>query len=106
MSKKVQSVFLVLVMLSAIALMIFFGQRYRVDRQQLSELTADLKESTARWNAINDQKVELQKELKAVKEELREAELTLEESEEKTAEITQDIQTLESEIQQLKQKLK
>jgi len=105
MSKKVQSVFLVLVMLSAIALMIFFGQRYRVDRQQLSELTADLKESTARWNAINDQKVELQKELKAVKEELREAELTLEESEEKTAEITQDIQTLESEIQQLKQKL-
>ena len=106
MSKKVQSVFLVLVMLSAIALMIFFGQRYRVDRQQLSELTADLKESTARWNAINDQKVELQKELKAVKEELREAELTLEESEEKTAEITQDIQILESEIQQLKQKLK
>ena len=102
---KSEKWFLILALLAAITVMAIFALDVRALREETSSLSRQLQESTASWNAINDEKVALQQELKSAQEELREAELTLAESETRAEELRRDIADLESEIEILSQQV-
>ena len=97
-----QAFLVFLSVLLAVVLMTVFFLQYRSARRELSELKADLVSSTAAWKQINEEKLIIQRKLKAAKENLREATLVIEEAEEKTKEIEADIEELEKEIEILK----
>ena len=102
-SRNAFQAFLVfLSVLLAVVLMTVFFLQYRSACRELSELKADLVSSTASWKQINEEKLIIQRKLKAAKENLREATLVIEEAEEKTKEIEADIEELEKEIDILK----
>ena len=102
---KMQKLLLCAVIVSAVALIIVFADRYLSARNELSALKQDLAVSTAAWKETNERKLAVQKELKAAKNDLREAELTLSDDEERTAELTEEIAALEAEIEELKTQL-
>ena len=102
---KTQKIILAAVIAVAIAVMIVFGGQYLSARRELSGLKKELDTSTAAWKKINEEKLVVQKELKAVKSDLRDVELTIEESEERAETLKKDIETLEKEIDELKSSL-
>ncbi len=97
-----QKILLFLAVILSAAMMAVFFLQYRDASNELSALKTDLAESTAVWKQINEDKLIVQRELKAAKNNLREAELTIEESAEKAEEIEKDIAELEKEIEALK----
>ena len=97
-----QKFLLSLAVILAAALMAVFFMQYRGAAHELSVLKTDLADSTAVWKQINEDKLIVQRELKAAKNDLRDAELTIEESAEKIEEIKKDIAELEKEIETLK----
>ena len=102
---KTQKIMLSAVIAVAIAVMIVLGGQYLSYRRELSGLKSDLAVSTAAWKKINEEKLVIQKELKAVKNDLRDVELTIEESEERAETLKKDIETLEQDIDELKSSL-
>ena len=102
--KSLQNVLLVLAAVLAVVVMAVSALHYRDARQELSSLKKDLEESTARWQQTNEEKLVVQRELKAAKNSLREADLTIEESEERAAELEAEIAALEQEIEAMKNK--
>ena len=95
---KIQKILLCAVMAAAIAVSVFLVGGYRSARREYSVLKSDLVSSTETWKRINEEKLIVQKDLKAVKEEIRDAEMTLEEYEELKAEV----EALEAEVEALK----
>ena len=95
---KAQKVLLYAVMAAAVAVSVFLVGGYRSARREYSVLKSDLAASTETWKRINEEKLIVQKDLKAVKEEIRDAEMTLEEYEELKAEV----EALEAEVESLK----
>ena len=93
---------LTLSMLFAIIIISVSCIKYYDACTELSVLKADLNESTARWQQINEEKLVIQRELKAAKNNLREANLTIEESNERAVVLLAEIETLEQEIQAMK----
>ena len=102
---KTQKIMLSAVMVMGIVLMILFGSSYFSSRRELSALKKELTESTAVWKQINEEKLVVQKELKEVKNSLRDAELTISESEERAISLEADIAQLEKDIEELNAKL-
>ncbi len=102
---KTQKIMLSAVMVTGIVLMILFGSSYFSSRRELSALKKELTESTAVWKQINEEKLVVQKELKEVKNSLRDAELTISESEERAICLEADIAQLEKDIEELNAKL-
>ena len=88
-------------MAAAIALTGFLGAGLAGDQRRVNELSRELQESRARWEATAEKKEALQAELKKVTEDLKEARLTLEESVTRAEELRQDIAELEREIAEL-----
>ena len=86
----------------ALALALFLGAGILRDWREIQAMTKELAESRARWEDTAARKEALQAELKQVTEALKEAKLTLEESTAREAELQADIQTLEQEIQALR----
>ena len=97
-----QKLLLSLAMLLAAALVVVSVIRYRDASANLSALKSDIETSTASWKKINEEKLIIQRDLKAARNDLREVDLTIEESEEKAQEIRADITELEKEIEALK----
>ena len=104
MSKN-QKILLSAVLLFAVVLIVVFSTRYLSARRDLSVLKTELSESTARWKQINEEKLVVQKDLKAAQEVLRDAELTIQESEERVVILENSIADLEKEIAELNKKL-
>ena len=97
-----QKLLLLLAMLLAAALVVVSVIHYRDASANLSALKSDIETSTASWKKINEEKLIIQRDLKAARNDLREVDLTIEESEEKAQEIRADITELEKEIEALK----
>lgn len=95
-------IWLCIVMASAIALIAFCAVDYLSLGSRLRDCEKRLAESRAAWEQIAADKVEIQKELKAKKENLKEAELTLSESAERAEELKTEIELLKQEIETLK----
>jgi peptidoglycan hydrolase CwlO-like protein len=102
---KAQKIMLSLVMIAGFVLIVILGSSYLSETRTLSSLKKELADSTAAWKQINEDKLVVQKELKAVKAELRDAELTVSESEERAASLESDIASLEAEIETMKMQL-
>ena len=99
---KTQKALLAVVMVCAIVVAVVLFSGYRSDRKVLSGLKKDLEESTATWKRINEEKLEVQKDLKEVKDALREAELIYSDAEERALELEQEIAGLEKSISEIK----
>jgi len=69
------------------------------------EKRLELAESRQTWEDIAAEKESLQKELKGVRDDLKEAELSLSESAERAEQLRQDIAALEGDIASLRQQL-
>ena len=95
-------IWLCIVMAAAVALMSLCTVEYLSLGSQLRDSENLLAESRAAWERIAADKVEIQKELKAKKENLKEAELTLSESAERAEELRTEIELLKQEIETLK----
>ena len=102
---KTQKLLLSAVMIIGTLLMIVLSVRYLDDRRSLSALKEDLNASKAAWQQTNEEKLEVQRELKAAKNNLREAELTISESEERAKELEEEIAALEEEVEELRKKV-
>lgn len=99
---KLQKIMLSAVMLCAAAVMILCFTGYQSARREYVSLKSELEASTASWKQINEDKLSVQRELKAAREALREAELTISESEERAETLREEIGTLEREIEALR----
>lgn len=101
MNKRL-NILLCFVMVAALVLVCvrtvhFFSlsRQFRLDEQTLSD-------SRSAWEKTAAEKEELQKQLKALKDKLKEAELSLSESTDRAEELRQDISALQLEIDVLK----
>lgn len=89
-------------MILSVAVMSVSLLQYRKARADLSMQKKALETSTAAWQKTNEEKLIIQRELKTVKNSLREADLTIQESEERAAELRDEIEILEKEIEALR----
>ena len=106
MKIRFRALFLPLLTAAVAAILIlslFF--HYTSLRGETSQTGTLITESKARWNDVSDRKEELQKDLTALKETLRDAEISLRESIDHAAELSADIETLRSEIAALESEL-
>ena len=101
MNKRL-NILLCFVMVAALVLVCvctvhFFSlsRQFRLDEQTLSD-------SRSAWEKTAAEKEELQKQLKSLKDKLKEAELSLSESTDRAEELRQDISALQLEIDVLK----
>jgi septal ring factor EnvC (AmiA/AmiB activator) len=99
---KTQKLLLSAVMVFGTVLMVVLFLQYHSARGNLSALKKDLIASTETWKQINEEKLDVQRELKAAKNNLREAELTISESEERAKELEEEIAGLETEVEALR----
>lgn len=95
---KTMKILLCLAMVAALAVMTVLFLRYRSNSKTLSDLTAQLEVSRTSWENTAAEKEALQKELRTVSGNLREAQLSLEENTERAEELTAQIETLKQEI--------
>ena len=95
---KSQKILLCIVMAAAIIISISLATGYLTARREYSELKTSVSASTETWKRINEEKLVVQKELKAVKDELRDAEMSLEEY----ADLVAEVEALEMEVEALK----
>ena len=95
---KSQKILLCIVMAAAIIVSAFLTVGYLTARREYSDLKTSLTASTETWRRINEEKLVVQKELKAVKDELRDAEMSLEEY----ADLVAEVEALEKEVEALK----
>ena len=95
---KSQKILLCIVMAAAIIVSAFLTVGYLTARREYSDLKTSLSASTETWRRINEEKLVVQKELKAVKDELRDAEMSLEEY----ADLVAEVEALEREVEALK----
>ncbi len=98
---RTQVCLLILAVILAAAVISVSYLRYRDAQAEFSSLKKEVEASTSRWQKINEEKLVVQRELKAAKNNLREANLTIEESEERAAELLEEIRILEQEIVEL-----
>ena len=101
---RTQKLLLSAVMVFGAVLMVVLFLQYKSARRDLSTLKMDLTASTDAWKQINEEKLDVQRELKAAKNNLREAELTISESEERAKELEEEIAGLEAKVETLRTK--
>lgn len=105
MNNKYMKVFLSAVILCALAVMTISTVRYVNLGKQLNETDRLLSESRDAWEKTAAEKEEKQVELKALKSNLREAELSLTEAQERSVTLKEEIEVLKQEIQDLESQI-
>lgn len=105
MTKSLRLV-LLLVIAAAVLFMVISFLDYSHRKHDLTVLEQNLSVSRKTWETIAEEKVELQAVLKTKKEELKEAELSLSEASERAKTLKAEIETLQKDIQALKESMK